>query len=270
MKAWSLAWNTAEVPLANARIIQVRRTGKGCLSYLVVSQGDALVIDASLPTEVYLSLAESHGVHIRYVLDTHVHADHLSRSKHLAENAGAELLLPAQNRVRFPHRAITAGTVLEIGTTHVQALSTPGHTMESTCYLLLDGEALFTGDTLFTSTVGRPDLHANTEQASTRASLLYRSVQQLFALGSSVFILPGHTSTPPPFDGVAIRERLDVIAKRLRNSMQSESAFVEWILSRIPPTPPNFEQIVEINEAGELPVEDVTELEAGANRCAVA
>ena len=147
----------------------------------------------------------------------------------------------------------------------VKAIATPGHTMESMCYLV-GREALLSGDTLFTSSVGRPDLHADHEQAQSRASLLYR----LLALGPDVQVFPGHTSSPPAFDGVAITERLGVVSNRLRYRLSSEPAFIEWILMRIPPTPPNFKRIVELNESGELLAEDPTDLEAGANRCAVA
>jgi glyoxylase-like metal-dependent hydrolase (beta-lactamase superfamily II)/rhodanese-related sulfurtransferase len=268
MKAWSLSWNTADVPLSGAVVTQVRRAGKGCLSYVVSSGTEAVVVDASLPPDVYRSIAERLAVRIRYVLDTHVHADHLSRSKQLAESVGAELLLPAQHRVKFPFRPLRPGDVVEAGAIKVGAIHTPGHTMESMCFLV-NGEALLTGDTLFTASVGRPDLHADIEQARSRASLVYRSVKQLLALAPNVLVLPGHTSSPPEFDGVPISERLGVVAERLREWLESEPAFVERILSRIPPTPPNFERIVELNESGELPDEDPTELEAGANRCAV-
>jgi glyoxylase-like metal-dependent hydrolase (beta-lactamase superfamily II)/rhodanese-related sulfurtransferase len=268
MKAWSLSWNTADVPLSGAVVTQVRRAGKGCLSYVVSSGGEAVVVDASLPPHVYRSIAERLAVRIRYVLDTHVHADHLSRSKQLAESVGAELLLAAQDRVKFPFRPVRPGDVVQAGSIRVEGIHTPGHTMESMCFLV-NGEALFTGDTLFTASVGRPDLHAGIEQARSRASLLYRSVKQLLALGPNVLVLPGHTSSPPPFDGVPISETLAVVAERLREWLESEAAFVERILSRIPPTPPNFERIVELNESGEIPEEDPTELEAGANRCAV-
>ena len=96
MKAWNMAWNTAEVSVAgtDARVIQVRRTGKGCLSYLVGSGGEAAVIDASLDPEVYIELAKQRGWKIARVLDTHVHADHLSRSRGLAELVGATLHMP--------------------------------------------------------------------------------------------------------------------------------------------------------------------------------
>lgn len=268
MKAWSLSWNTAEVSVANALVTQIRRTGKGCLSYLISAGSEAFVIDASLPPEVYRSIAERLRVRIRRVLDTHIHADHLSRSKQLAEAVGAELLLPAQDRARFPHRALRSGDVVELGPVKVEAIRTPGHTMESTCYLV-SGEALFTGDTLFLSSVGRPDLHADVDQARLRASLLFGSVKQLLALGPDVRVFPGHTSSPPEFDGAAITEHLGVVSERLRDWVESGSAFVDRVLARIPPTPPNFVRILELNESGELPAEDPTELEAGANRCAV-
>jgi glyoxylase-like metal-dependent hydrolase (beta-lactamase superfamily II) len=268
MKAWTLSWNTAEVTITGALVTQIRRTGKGCLSYLISSGGEALVIDASLPPEVYRSIAERLRVRIRNVLDTHIHADHLSRSKQLAEVAGAELLLPAQDRVGFPHRALDSGDVIELGPVKVEVIRTPGHTMESTCYLV-DREALFTGDTLFTSSVGRPDLHADVGQARVRASLLYHSVNQLLALGPDVRVFPGHTSSPPAFDGIVITERLAIVSKHLRDWLESEPSFIDRVLARIPPTPPNFERIVNLNESGELPAEDPTDLEAGANRCAV-
>jgi rhodanese-related sulfurtransferase len=98
MKAWSLAWNIADAPLSDAsvRVIQVRRTGKGCLSYIVGSSGEAAVIDPSVSPDVYLELAHRHRWSIRYVLETHVHADHLSRARELAARTDAELLLPPQ------------------------------------------------------------------------------------------------------------------------------------------------------------------------------
>jgi rhodanese-related sulfurtransferase len=117
MKAWSLAWNQAAMTLpgSGVEIIQVRRTGKGCLSYLVGAKGEAAVIDASLDPTVYLQLAEEHGWTIRYVLDTHIHADHLSRSRQLAEQSGATLYLPAQERVSFPFTPLWDGDKLNVG-----------------------------------------------------------------------------------------------------------------------------------------------------------
>ena len=157
MKAWSLAWNTAEVSLAepSVRVIQVRRTGKGCLSYIVSSAGEAAVIDPSVSPDVYLEFARRHGWSIRFVLETHVHADHLSRAPELARRTGATLLLPAQERVTFPFTPITHGERVLLGDASLTAVHTPGHTNESTSYVLNES-AVFTGDTLFTNGVGRP------------------------------------------------------------------------------------------------------------------
>ncbi len=271
MKAWSLAWNSAEVPVqgSQARVIQVRRTGKGCLSYLIGSQGSAAVIDAALEPEIYLDLAHRYGWSITTVLDTHIHADHLSRARRLAEQSGARLYLPDQERATFSFSPLRDGAVLNIGAARLVALHTPGHTLESTSYLL-DGQALFTGDTLFLAGVGRPDLEANPTEARQRAHLLYRSLQRLLTLAPETLILPGHTSEPIAFDGQPVAASLAQVQERVALLAVPEDAFVESLLARIPPTPPNHRQIVTLNESGTMFEGDPTDLEAGANRCAVA
>lgn len=270
MKAWSLAWNSAEVavPGSTATVIQVRRTGKGCLSYLIGSGNDAVVIDAALDPEVYQELAAEHGWTITHVLDTHVHADHLSRSRFLAEATGAALSLPEQERVSYSFAPIRDGDALAIGASRIVAMRTPGHTLESTSYLL-DGKALFSGDTVFLAGVGRPDLEASPEETRERARLLYASLGRLTALPPETLVFPGHTSEPASFDEQPIAATLAEIISRVRMLGMSEDAFLDAILARIPPTPPNHAQIVALNEAGELPDGDPTDLEAGANRCAV-
>jgi glyoxylase-like metal-dependent hydrolase (beta-lactamase superfamily II)/rhodanese-related sulfurtransferase len=268
MKSWSLAWNTADLVLGNTTVVQVRRTGKGCLSYLIGSGSEAVVIDASIEPAVYLRLADQHGWSIRYVLDTHVHADHLSRSRALAEAAGAKLLLPAQKRVRFAFTPIEDAQVIAFGDARIQAMSTPGHTMESTCYDL-NGQAIFTGDTLFLSGVGRPDLHASADESRERAGILYRSLKRLMEFPPDTVVLPGHTSQPVAFDRKPICEQLGRISSRIASWLDNEADFVHTIIERIPPTPPNFSRIVELNESGVMPEGDPTDLEAGANRCAV-
>lgn len=270
MKAWSVAWNSAEVPLTDAatRVIQIRRTGKGCLSYLIVSNGEAAVIDPSLGSEVYTNLAKQHGGRIRWVLETHIHADHLSRARQLADEHGAQLALPAQNRVVFPFKAISDGDQLSIGAATLGAMHTPGHTDESMAYLL-NGEAMFSGDTLFVDGVGRPDLHAGVDGARARAGALFHSLSHLRTLPPQVMVLPAHTGQPVAFDGRAIQRRLGDIDQWLSQWLVSEDTFIERVTSRIPATPPNFSAIVGLNEAGKLPERDPTELEAGANRCAI-
>jgi glyoxylase-like metal-dependent hydrolase (beta-lactamase superfamily II) len=270
MKSWSLAWNTAEVAVSGseASVIQVRRTGKGCLSYVVGSGGEAAVIDASLEPEVYLGLAEGRGWRITRVLDTHVHADHLSRSRKLAELAGATLHMPAGSPVSYPFSTLEDGDVLEVGAARIEARKTPGHTPESTSYLL-DVRAVFTGDTLFLESVGRPDLGATREEAERKARTLHKSLRRLLELDPWALVLPGHTSEAIPFDREPICAVLEDVHEKAPLLREDEEAFVEKIASRVPPTPENYERIVELNRAGELPEDDPTELEAGANRCAV-
>jgi len=270
MHAWTLAWNTAEVPCpgSTARIVQLRRTGKGCLSYLIGSSGDAAVVDASLEPPIYHRVADEHGWRIRTVLETHVHADHLSRARALAVDTGARLCLPTTDRVAFEFAPLKDGDIVRVGSAVLRALHTPGHTPESACYLL-DERALFTGDTLFLAAVGRPDLEATTDQSRSRAHVLHASLQRLVALPAETVILPAHTSEPVAFDGRPISATLEEVQERTSLLRETEETFVSQILTRLPPTPPNHHRISVLNEAGTLP-DDPTELESGANRCAVA
>ena len=270
MRAWSLAWNTADVPCPDvaARIVQVRRTGKGCLSYLIGSGGEAAVIDPSLDPRIYQELAQRHGWRVRSVIETHVHADHLSRARALIEVTGATLYLPTTDRVSFEYAPVRDRDVIRVGSAALRALHTPGHTSESTCYLL-DDRALFTGDTLFLAAVGRPDLEATPDQTCSRARLLHGSLRRLLEFPDDTLILPCHTGTPVAFDGQPVSAELREVRERTELLHADEATFVAMILARIPPTPPNHQRIVALNEAGTLP-EDPSELEAGANRCAVA
>jgi glyoxylase-like metal-dependent hydrolase (beta-lactamase superfamily II) len=269
MTAWSLAWNTADISLtqSHAQAVQVRRTGKGCLSYMIADAGLAAVIDASLPPDVYLKIAHDRGWRITHVFDTHIHADHLSRSKALAEQASAVLMLPQQNRVAFPFKPVHDGDTFQLGTSALRVIHTPGHTFESTCYLL-DNTALFTGDTLFPAAVGRPDLLAGAGTED-RAVALFHSLQRLLALDEQIQIFACHSSEPIPFDGQPLGTSLAAIRPWLAPMLVSQTEFVNTTLAQLPPSPPNHQRIVQYNEAGQLPETDTTELEAGANRCAV-
>ena len=273
MRAWSGAWNTAEVPgpRADNRVIQVRRTGKGCISYMTGSAGEAVVIDASVEPEVYLGIARDNGWRISSLVETHVHADHVSRARALSLSTGARIFIPAQNRVTYPHVAVFDKDRLPIGA-HPDlftAIRTPGHTMESTCYLLA-GTILFTGDTLFLGSVGRPDLEGGLAEAESRARDLHRSLGSLCALPEGTLILPAHTAVPVPFDGIPLCATLGQVMKQNPFLGMHEDAFVSSILAHIPATPSNFLRILESNETGVFPDGDIADLEGGSNRCAIA
>jgi glyoxylase-like metal-dependent hydrolase (beta-lactamase superfamily II)/rhodanese-related sulfurtransferase len=271
MKAWSLAWNTADVVLpfrGDVQVLQVRRSAKGCLSYVLASDGRAIVIDPSIEPEIYAQLAQARSWKIQYVLETHIHADHLSRGRQLAELVNAELVLPINGRTTFPHTPLGDGQTLRIGEAQVTALHTPGHTPESTSYLL-DQAAVFTGDTLFLNGVGRPDLHNDSEQRQAAAGMLYRSVQQLLTLGPRTLILPGHTNHPVAFDEAPITASLEQVRAENKLLASDEESFVRAIAANVMPTPANYESITRFNESGTTPEGDPTDLESGANRCAI-
>lgn len=271
MNRWSLAWNDAEVPLKNskAKVIQVRRTGKGCLSYIIGSEGEAVVIDASVEPEVYLEFANDNFLEIKQVLDTHIHADHLTRSRVLADLAGAQYRLPDQDRTDFEFTPFNKGDVIEFGSSKIKAIATPGHTYESMSFLL-DDEALFTGDTLFKKSIGRPDLKAfDKTEIEDRAAALYDTLQDLTNLPEETLVLPGHTSQPVAFTQPAISATIGQAKSEIVLLKLEKEEFVDTILPKIPDTPPNHLQIVNFNEKGVFPQTDITKLEAGANRCAI-
>ena len=202
------------------------------------------------------------------MLDTHIHADHLSRSRLLCGHTGAKLYLPAQQRVTFSHESLVEGTAIRFGHATLRALHTPGHTLDSMSYLVEDSW-LLTGDTLFLEGVGRPDLEAGTEQARARALLLHASLRRLFTLDPQLLVLPAHTSLPTAFDQKPVTASLATVRDAVQLS-DTARVFADHVLSRIPAAPPNHHVIVGFNEAGNLPAGDLTDLEAGANRCAVA
>jgi glyoxylase-like metal-dependent hydrolase (beta-lactamase superfamily II)/rhodanese-related sulfurtransferase len=269
MKSWTTAWNTAPVDLPGtfAEVVQVRRTGKGCLSYLIGSGGEAAVVDASVDAGVYLDLAEERDLTITRVLDTHVHADHLSRSRVLAELTGATLHMLAGSPVSYTFDALGDGDEVRIDASRLRVLRTPGHTPESASYLL-DGGVLITRDTLFLSAVGRPDLGAGPEGVREKARSLHASLTRVLSLDPEALVLPGHTSEPVPFDGVPIAATLSEVRENTPLLGESEGAFEKKLVGSAAPTPENHERIVEINGTGEWPEGDTAELEAGANRCA--
>src|SRR5918998_2925830 len=139
----------------------------GCLahaSYLIGSDGEAAVVDPQRDVEQYLAEADAEGLKIKYVVETHLHADFVSGHRELSARTGAEIVFGARAGARFPHRAVRDGDELRVGKVILRVLETPGHTPESICVVVADVEApdeppkVLTGDTLFVGDVGRPDL----------------------------------------------------------------------------------------------------------------
>jgi glyoxylase-like metal-dependent hydrolase (beta-lactamase superfamily II)/rhodanese-related sulfurtransferase len=269
MKAWNFAWNMAEVSFRDLKVVQVRRSAKGCLSYIVGSSNEAIVIDAALDPEVYQNLAKENGWRIRYVMDTHIHADYISRTRELANASNAIHIMVDKASVDYPFSSIRHGDVVSFGKATLEVIHTPGHTLESTSYKIGD-LVVFTGDTLFINGVGRPDLKADHDEVIKKSAQLYRSLRRLLELGPSTLVLPAHSSEAVPFDGKLLTSSIGAIKEKLELLKLNENEFIQYTLSRIPPTPPNYLTIAELNKKGSYAGYSPSELEAGANRCAIA
>ncbi|MBA4056093.1 MAG: rhodanese, partial [Marivirga sp.] len=269
MKAWNYAWNKAEIEFENGtKVIQIRRAAKGVLAYMVGSSNEAIVIDASLDPQIYQDIAKDHGWSIKYVMDTHIHADYVSRTRELASKTGAKHLMIDTVKVDFEFTPIVTNQSIKFGASLLQFLHTPGHTWESTTFIL-DNSAVFTGDTLFIDGIGRPDLKAEQAEAIEKAKSLYKSLNGLLSLSTSLLVLPAHTSNTIAFDNKIIGDTIKNVSERVKQVKLSEDEFVDYALSRIPPTPPNYLTIAGINKTGVFDGQQLADLEAGGNHCAI-
>lgn len=269
MLAWNGIYETANVPGApdGAEVVQFRRVGKGCLSYMVVQDGKAAVIDATIDISTYMDAARERGADIVAVLDTHAHADHVSGARLLADATGANYHAPDEVG-EVPHVSVKDGAFIKVGGAELQPVATPGHTPGSFTYLI--GNIAFTGDTLFVESVGRPDLGQDPRE---KAPTLWRTLhEKLLALPPDTMVAPGHHGdTAKPEFGEAVAATLSDIKADVSALGKSEPDFVEWVAANTLPKPENFDVIKKINvgKTPMAPADELRELEAGANRCAV-
>lgn len=268
MNAWNSAYDTQEMVFDNFKIIQIRRVAKGCLSYIIGSQNEAIVIDSSLDPSVYSEIAKKENWQIKYVADTHIHADYVSRTLELANETNATHLFNSEAKVSYTFTAVNDQQIIKIGNAEIKIIFTAGHTLESTSFLI-DNKVILTGDTLFIDGVGRPDLKAEQDEIILKAKLLYNSLQKLLALENEIFVMPAHTSKSILIGQPFITDNLKSVKEKVFSLRQNEKEFIETIVSKLPPTPPNYLTISEINKMGNYEGYILLELEAGANRCAI-
>ena len=178
----------------------IKQLYTGCLSeaaYYLESNGEAAIIDPLRDIDVYLKLAEERKARITYIFETHFHADFVSGHLDLAKATGAPIVYGPRTETSFPIHLATDGEVFRLGDSTIEVLHTPGHTVESSCYLVRTPEgrphALFTGDTLFVGDVGRPDLSSGNLSREELAGMLYDSLQaRILPLPDDVIIYPAH------------------------------------------------------------------------------
>jgi len=269
MAAWAMVYDSVTVERDEVRVIQVRRRAKGCLSYLVGAGDQAFVVDPSLDTEVYRRLADEHGWRIVRVFDTHLHADHLSGARLLAEETGASIHLNPADTFAFAYEPLHDEDRFELpggASLRVAAIHAPGHTRGSTIYVVAD-HLVLSGDTLFVDSVGRPDL---ADQAEEFAHNLYHSLHdKVLSLPDNVFVLPGHYGedvivAPDRPVGVALGE----LRQGLAPLSYAEDQFVSWATAHATPRPPNYVEIIQANMGrSDVPLLSLRQLEVGPNRC---
>ena len=266
MAAWNSVYDLAPlIEKSDFTLHQIKRIGKGCLGYFLVSKGEAAVIDPTTHTQEYRNLAKQLNCEIKFILDTHQHADHISGAKMLQKATGASFLLNSKDGYGFSgFKELNDKDNVNVGDVSINILHTPGHTPGSTCFVIED-KFLLTGDTLFIDGVARPDLK---DKAEEYAGVLYKTYQdRILNLPESIGVASAH-SRPELNFGRPLFKTLDWIKKNNRVFELSKSEFVDFVTSNIPPKPFNHESIVNVNKnAMDLDEEDISELEFGANRC---
>ena len=245
----------------------------GCLAqgaYYIASNGEAVIIDPLREVGPYIDRAEKDGVKIKYILETHFHADFVSGHLDLAAKTGATIVYGPTANTKFDCHVATDGEVLKVGDVEIHVLHTPGHTMESTTYLLKDesgkDHAIFSGDTLFLGDVGRPDLaqKAATMTQEELAGILYDSLRnKIMTLADEVIVYPGHGAGSSCGKNMS-KETVGTIGDQkatnyaLRSNMTKEE-FVAEVTDGLSAPPAYFPENVRMNKMGYESLDKVME-----------
>ena len=236
----------------------------GCLahaSYLIADGGEAAVVDPQRDVDQYIDEAARHGAKIKYIIETHLHADFVSGHRELATRTGAEIVIGADANAEFPHRAVRDGDTIRIGAVELRALATPGHTPESVSWLV-DEKKILTGDTLFIGDVGRPDLAGGrgfTPEAM--ASMMYDSLHgKLLKLADDVEVFPAHGAGSSCGRNISKEKTSTIGIQRMTNYAlrpMSREEFVELMTTDMPAAPQYFARDAEINRRGARSLDEV-------------
>ncbi len=281
MKSWSMYLEPIKVGdlAGGGELYQFVRLGKGCLSYMVLSEGEAAIIDAVRFTDVFTHFAQEKNVQIKYVFDTHLHADHISGGRHIAAETGATYYLPPKDaeEVVFDYTPLEDGLTVKIGASQIDvgAIYSPGHTIGSTSFVV-DSKYLLTGDILFIDSIGRPDLAGLAEdwvgdlfQPGDRREPLSSRYRKL---AEDLIVLPAHFMIIEELneDGTVAKRLGDLFAENHGLNIEDEEEFRSIVTDNLPPQPNAYQQIRHVNMGKLTPDNDEqTEMEIGPNRCAV-
>mgnify|MGYP003572975374 FL=1 len=241
----------------------------GCLAeaaYYIESNGEAAIIDPMRETEPYLELLEKRGAKLKYVLETHFHADFVSGHLDLAKQTGAKLIFGPTASPSYSSYIAEDGERFELGDVEIKVLHTPGHTMESSTYLLIDenekDHAVFTGDTLFIGDVGRPDLAVKSDLTKEDlAGMLFESLQhKILPLADEVIVYPGHGAGSQCGKNLS-KETVSTIGeqRKFNYALQpmAKEQFVDVVTEGIAAPPAYFPENARINREGYQNIDEV-------------
>lgn len=283
MREWNALYETARVDTTNDDlvIVQFQRRAKGCLSYLVGSKraGEATVVDPTRHTDQYVTTAAEEGLKITRVLDTHIHADHLSGGRDLASRLDVPYHLgecATERDLNYEFDPLEDGETIPIGDIEIESLYAPGHTSEMVVYRV-GNDAVLTGDALFLDSVGRTELEFGESDAEKGARMQYETLHDtLLELPDELAVLPGHVTVnnDGTYENAAPGTLVGALLGEVRDQLDlvglDEEAFVERMVENVPEKPDNYETVIAINR-GKESVEsdrDATMLETGTNNCA--
>ena len=236
----------------------------GCLaqaSYLIGSEGEAAVVDPQRDVDQYIAEAEAQNLKIRYVIETHLHADFVSGHRELAARTGAEIVFGAKAGAAFPHRSVRDGDEIKIGQVVLRIMETPGHTPESISVLVIDShvsnqpQKILTGDTLFVGDVGRPDLAGGKGYTSSMmAAMMYDTLHtKLLKLSDDVEVYPAHGAGSMCGRNMSQETSSTIGEQRQSNyalQPMTRDEFVRMMTSDLPESPAYFPEDAEINRTG--------------------
>lgn len=232
-----------------------------CLSeaaYYIESNGEAAIIDPIRDIEVYLNMAAKRNASIKYIFETHFHADFVSGHLDLSKATGAPIVYGPNTQTTYPVKVATDGEVFAIGNISIEVLHTPGHTLESSCYLLKDENhktyAVFTGDTLFVGDVGRPDLSSGDMTSEELAAMMYESLQQkIMPLADDVIVYPAHGPGSSCGKNLGPNTHSTIGEEKQSNyalQPQSKENFIKAVTEGLTPPPQYFPINAKINQQG--------------------
>lgn len=241
----------------------------GCLAhaaYYIESEGQAAIIDPLRDVEAYLNRAQQGNAQIKYVLETHFHADFVSGHLDLARKSGAQIVYGPSAVADFAMHQAQDGEILELGKIKIKVLHTPGHTMESSCFLLIDEQgverALFTGDTVFLGDVGRPDLAVKTDLSrEDLAAHLYDSIwNKIMPLADDVVLYPGHGAGSACGKNLS-KETVGLLGEQKKTNYalqaMSREEFVKQVTAGLSSPPQYFPLNARLNKAGYGSIDEV-------------